>query len=68
MDEADGRLAARAHGLRVRGSLGVLIEAYRQGLLGADQLRLAFAEIVRRRDVWVNAALAERLLREVLEG
>lgn len=67
MDEAEGREVARAQGLSVRGSLGVLIEAYRKGLLGAAQKRMSFAEIVRRQDIWVNPELAERLLHEVLE-
>jgi predicted nucleic acid-binding protein len=66
IDEADGRQAARARGLQVRGSLGILIEAYRRDLIGADELRLAFTEIVRRQDIWISPALAERLLYEVL--
>ncbi len=66
MDEAEGRQAARSRGLQVRGSLGILIAAYRRDLIDADQLRLAFAEIVRRPDIWINPVLAARLLREVL--
>jgi predicted nucleic acid-binding protein len=66
MDEAEGRQVARARGLAIRGSLGILIGAHRRGLLGADQLRLAFAEIIRRQDIWINPALVERLQREVL--
>lgn len=66
MDETVGQVA-RAQGLAVRGSLGVLIEAYRRDLIGADQLRLYFAEIARRQDIWVNPALVERLLGEVFD-
>lgn len=66
MDETVGREVARAEGLTGRGSLGVLIEAYRQNLIGTDQLRLYMTEIARRRDIWVNQSLVERLLREVL--
>lgn len=66
VDEAEARRVARAHGLAVCGSLGILIEAHRRGLLGVDQLRLVFAEIVRRQDIWINPALVERLLRDVL--
>jgi len=68
MDETVGRRVVRARGLAVRGSLGVLIEAYRRRLIGADQLRLYLAEIARREDIWVSRALVERLLREVLGG
>jgi predicted nucleic acid-binding protein len=65
MDESVGREAARARGLAARGSLGVLIEAYRRGFIEADQLRLYFEEIAHRRDIWINAELVERLAREV---
>lgn len=68
MDEVVGRKIARKLGLYVRGSLGILIEAYRQGLIDADQLRLALIEIAQRNDIWVNPALVERLLHEVLGG
>jgi len=65
MDEMAGRQSAREHGLAVRGSLGVLIEAYRRDLISADQLRLYFGEAARRQDIWINHALVERLLQEV---
>ena len=66
IDETEGRQAARDWGLRARGSLGILVEAYRRGILGADQLRLAFAEVIRRQDIWINPALVERLQHEIL--
>lgn len=66
MDETVGRQIARALGLTVRGSLGVLIEAHRQGLIGPDQLRLCFTEMARRQDIWISRALVERLLDQAL--
>ena len=66
MDETAGRGVARAYGLTVRGSLGILVESYRQGLIEADQLRLYLAEIVRRQDIWISQGLVARLLREIL--
>ena len=66
MDETVGREVARASGLAVRGSLGILIQAYRQGAIDAGQLRLYLAEIARRQDIWVHPALVERLRRDVL--
>lgn len=68
IDEMIGRKVARAQGIMVRGSLGVLVEAYRQQLISADQLRLYFAEIVNRHDVWINPALVKRLERELFES
>ena len=64
IDETVGRQSAREQGLTVRGSLGVLIEAYRRELISADLLRLYLEEAARRQDIWVNRALVERLLQE----
>jgi predicted nucleic acid-binding protein len=66
IDETAGRQLARARGFVVRGSLGMLIEAYRLGLLSSDQFRLNMTEIANRQDIWVNPALVERLLHEAL--
>jgi predicted nucleic acid-binding protein len=68
IDEAAGRRMARAYGLDVKGSLGVLIEAYHRHILDADRLRLYFAQIARQRDIWINPALVERVARELLGG
>ena len=65
MDETAGRQSAREQGLAVRGTLGVLIEAYRRELISPDQLRLYLGEAARRQDIWINRALVERLLQEV---
>ncbi len=66
MDENTGRRIARTQGLAVRGSLGVLIDAYRHNLIDANALRLYFAEIAHRQDIWISPDLVERLLRQVL--
>ena len=65
MDESAGREIARKHSVRVRGSLGVLVEAHQRGLIGPEQLRAYFAEMARREDIWVSRALVERVLGEV---
>jgi predicted nucleic acid-binding protein len=66
MDETIGRKVARALGLAVRGSLGVLIQAHEQRLIDADQLRLYLAEMVHRQDIWVGPTLVKRLQFEAL--
>jgi len=67
MDETVGRQTARDRGLGVRGSLAVLVVAYQRGLIQAYQLRPCSEEMARRHDIWINPALVERLLTEVLE-
>ena len=65
MDEERGRDFARQKNLSVRGSLGVLIEAYAKKLLSEDQLRLYFQQISERKDVWINPDLCIRLLEQI---
>jgi predicted nucleic acid-binding protein len=67
IDEGRGRQVAFQLGVPVRGTCGILIQAYRSGLITADQLRLYFGQIEERTDIWISPALVRRLLREVLD-
>lgn len=62
MDEERGRRIARQKGLTVRGSLGILIEAYRKRLISEEQLRFHFEQISERKDIWISPRLCSRLL------
>jgi predicted nucleic acid-binding protein len=66
MDEERGRQVARQRGLTVHGTLGVLIQAYRSGHIGAEQLRFYFGQIEEHSDIWISPTLCRRLLSEVL--
>jgi len=66
MDEERGRVEARERGLRVKGSLGVLIEAYRKDFINTDQLRLYFGQIAERPDIWISPVLCSRVLDQIL--
>lgn len=66
IDEERGREEARRRGIPVRGTLGVLIQAYRSNLITADQLRFYFSQIEERKDIWINSRLCRRLLGEIL--
>ena len=66
VDEEQARRQARQYGLTVRGTLGVLIGAYRHDLITADQLRLYFQQIAERDDIWISSRLCHRLLQETL--
>jgi predicted nucleic acid-binding protein len=66
IDEARGREEARRYQVRVRGTLGVLIEAYRRGFITSNQLRFYFSQIEKRTDIWISSSLCRRLLQQVL--
>ncbi len=67
MDETCGRKVAGQLGLPVCGTLGVLIKAYRQDLLNAEQLQMIFAEIAQRKDIWIHPHLIQKLLQELFK-
>lgn len=66
IDEEHGREVARQRNVRIRGTLGILIEAYRRHLIDLDQLRFYFGRLEKRTDVWISPSLCRRLLEEVL--
>lgn len=67
IDEDRGKRAARQLGLDVRGTLGVLIEAYRRNFITDSQLRLYFHQVTTRSDIWISSSFAAALLARVLK-
>ena len=64
IDERRGRMVARAFGLQVTGSIGVLLRAKREGLLPAVKPCIAS---MRERGVWLGQRIAREALREAGE-
>jgi predicted nucleic acid-binding protein len=62
MDEERGRAVARERRLIVKGSIGVLVEAYRKGLINFDRVRFYFEQIIERPDIWISPTLCARVL------
>lgn len=62
MDEEKGRAVARERHLIVKGSLGILVEAHRKGLISFDRIRFYFEQIVERPDIWISPTLCSRVL------
>lgn len=66
MDDERARSIARQLGLKVRGTLGVLVSAYRADYINAEQLRFYFEQIAERSDIWISATLCRQLLERTL--
>jgi predicted nucleic acid-binding protein len=49
----------------VRGTLGILVQGYRQDLLSLAQVELLIHEIAARPDIWIAARLCEQVLASV---
>jgi predicted nucleic acid-binding protein len=62
LDDEVARAGARRVKLRLFGTLGILVRAYRQNLLSFDQAELLIREIAPRPDIWIAARLCEQVL------
>ena len=62
LDDEVARTEARRLGLPVRGSLGVLVQAYRQQLLTRAQVTLLIEEVGLRPDIWISTKLCQQVL------
>lgn len=62
LDDEVARSEARRLNLRLRGTLGILAQAYHQQMLTLAQTELLIREISVRRDIWIGAKLCEQVL------
>lgn len=62
LDDLKAREEAQTLGLAVKGTLGVIAQAYRTGLLQLDEVQTIIEAIIARDDIWI----AEGLCRQVL--
>lgn len=68
LDDEVARKEARRLGIRLRGTLGVLVEAYRHGHLSFAQIELLLLEIAARPDIWISAHLCQEILAQLEVG
>ena len=62
LDDEVARAEARRLQLKVRGTLGVLVQAHRTQLLTFARIELLIQEIAARPDIWISATLCEQVL------
>jgi len=56
------REETRVQGLKVRGTLGVIVQAYRTGRLHLDEVEILVQAIISRDDIWIAEELCRRVL------
>lgn len=61
LDDELARSSARQLGLTMRGTIGVLIEAYRRNHLTWEQTDLFLEELATRPDIWIGYELVQRV-------
>ena len=70
LDDRLARDSAKKLGVTVKGTLGVIIDAYRKKLLNENDVELLFKEIISRDDIWIARGLVNKVwndLRKVLK-
>jgi predicted nucleic acid-binding protein len=67
LDDEEARKEARKRGVKTKGTVGVLIEAYRREMIDFEELEFFLKEISKRRDIWISSELCEEVLRKVHE-
>ncbi len=65
LDDEVARAEARRLKLRVRGTLGIIVQAYRHQLLTFTQVELLIQEIAVRSDIWIGFKLCEQVLKKI---
>jgi len=61
MDDLLAREEAERLGLKAKGTLGIIAEAYRQGLMTISEVELIFQAVVAREDIWISEGLVHRV-------
>lgn len=62
IDNAHARKVARQVGLSLKGTVGLLLEAFRQGYLLLQELEILVQSIKAQPDLWINERLCEQIL------
>jgi predicted nucleic acid-binding protein len=65
VDDALARNVAAALAVRVKGTLGVIVDAYRSGVISSRGRDQAFEAILSRDDIWIDESLVRRVWAEL---
>jgi len=68
LDDEQARNEARRLGLRVKGTLGVLVSAYRAGFVDLEEVEMLLLTLAERTDIWISRTLCEQVLAELLHS
>lgn len=65
IDDLLARQTAKHLGLKVKGTLGVIVEAFRTGLLSGDDCEFLLQAILRDDDIWIDEGLIRQAQQEI---
>ncbi|MCB9126783.1 MAG: DUF3368 domain-containing protein [Ardenticatenales bacterium] len=62
LDDELARIEARRRNLKVKGTLGCIVQAVQQGHLSVDEADALLHEIADRTDIWISGSLCQQVL------
>jgi len=65
LDDLKAREEAKALGLNVKGTLGIIVQAYREGYINLDEVEEIIQTIIARDDIWISSELCLKVLDEL---
>lgn len=65
IDEEMARDEARIAGVKVKGTIGILMEAYKKGILPVEDLEYTIEQIKVRKDIWISKKLCDEVLEKI---
>jgi predicted nucleic acid-binding protein len=65
LDDMLAREAAKKIGLKVKGTLGVLVDAFRQQFLSKPEIEVIFHALLKRDDIWIADGLIYSVANEL---
>ena len=68
VDDRQAREFARENGMKVKGTVGVIIDGYRQHLIGLNEAVLKLEELRERFDIWMNDELCRRAIEWIYQS
>lgn len=68
MDDMLAREQASLLGFKVKGTLGIIVDAYRSQILTLDEACMAIEAIIHRQDIWISTPLCLKVLEHLKKG
>ena len=65
LDDLKAREEAKRLGLTVKGTLGLLVQAYREDLISSAEVNAFMETIITHDDIWISAALCREVFKRI---
>ena len=65
LDDLKAREEAKRLGLTVKGTLGLLVQAYRENLISSAEVNAFMETIITHDDIWISADLCREVLKRI---